>query len=80
MSKTQSHIRKATDLKLGESSVIKEFENEQISAKFLEIGCLPKSAIRLIRKGPAGRTMYLRINGNAFALRKEEAAQIILKF
>lgn len=80
MSKSNSYIRKATDLKLGESSVIKEFENEKISAMFLEIGCLPKSPIRLIRKGPAGRTMYLRINGNAFALRKEEAAQIILKF
>ena len=73
-------MRRATDLKLGESSVIKEFENEQISAMFLEIGCLPKSPIRLIRKGPAGKTMYLRVNGNAFALRKEEAAQIILKF
>jgi len=77
---TKTHIRKATDLKLGESSVIKEFENEQISAKFLEIGCLPKSAIRLIRRDPAGKTMYMRINGNAFALRQEEAAQIILKF
>jgi Fe2+ transport system protein FeoA len=80
LSKSNTHIRKATDLKLGESSVIKEFENEAISAMFLEIGCLPKSPIRLIRKGPAGKTMYLRINGNAFALRKEEASQIVLKF
>ncbi len=80
MSISKTHIRKATDLKLGESSVIKGFENEHISAKFMEIGCLPKSPIRLIRKGPAGKTMYLRINGNAFALRQEEAAQIILKF
>ena len=80
MSTSSTYQRKATDLKLGESSVIKAFENEEISAKFIEIGCLPKSPIRLIRKGPAGRTMYLRINGNAFALRQEEAAQIILKF
>jgi Fe2+ transport system protein FeoA len=80
LSNSKIYQRNATDLKLGESSVIKAFENEEISSKFIEIGCLPKSPIRLIRRGPAGRTMYLRINGNAFALRKEEASQILLKF
>lgn len=80
MNKTTSHIRKATDLKIGESSVIASFDTEEMSAKFMEIGCLPKSPIKLIRKDPAGKTMYLRISGVAFALRKEEANQIVLKF
>ena len=80
MNKTTTQIRKATDLEIGESSVIASFDTAEISAKFMEIGCLPKSPIKLIRKGPAGKTMYLRISGIAFALRREEANQIILKF
>jgi Fe2+ transport system protein FeoA len=65
-------------LKPGESGVIDFFE--KFSAKFLEIGCLPNSPIKLVRKGPAGQTLYLRINHVAYAFRKEEAYQIVLKY
>ena len=80
MSDTNTYSRRATDLKLGESGVIDQFESEAFSAKFLEIGCLPNSPIKLVRKGPANRTMYMRINGTAYALRYNEANQIILKY
>jgi Fe2+ transport system protein FeoA len=80
VNKTGTHKRRATSLKSGESSVILEFANEEMSSKFLEIGCLPKSSIRLIRKGPGGKTMYFHVNGHAFALREEEASHIILKY
>jgi Fe2+ transport system protein FeoA len=34
----------------------------------------------LIRKDPAGKALYLKVNGHAYAFRKEEADHIILKF
>lgn len=80
MSNTETHKRKATSLKPGESSVILEFTNDLMSSKFLEIGCRPKSSIRLIRKGPGGKTLYFHVNGHAFALREEEASHIVLKY
>lgn len=80
MTSNTPYSRRAIDLQIGESSVIERFESEAFSAKFLEIGCLPNSPIKLVRKGPSGQTMYLRVNGVAFALRKEEASQIILKY
>ena len=80
MDVTDIHKRNATHLKLGESSVILEFSNEEMSSKFLEIGCRPKSPIQLVRKGPGGKTMYYKVNGHAFALREEEATHIILKY
>lgn len=80
MSQSNSHKRRATDLKVGESSVIDSFENEAFSSQFLEIGCLPNAPVQLVRKGPAGKTMYLKVNGHAYAFRKEEASHIILKF
>ena len=80
MSASNIHKRKATDLKPGESSVISEFSNEEMSSKFLEIGCRPKSSIRLVRKGPGRKTLYFQINNHAFAFREEEASHIILKY
>lgn len=80
MSNSDTHKRRATSLKSGESSVILEFSNEVMSSKFLEIGCRPKSAIRLVRKGPGGQTLYFLVDGHAFALRYEEASHIILKY
>ena len=80
MKEVNTYCRRATDLKLGESGVIDRFESDELSAKFLEIGCLPDSPIKLVRKGPAGRTMYMRINGTAYALRQDEANQVILKY
>lgn len=80
MSSHTINKKRATDLKIGESGVIDHFENEEFSAQFLEIGCLPNALVELVRKGPAGQTLYLRVNGNAYAFRKEEASHIILKF
>ncbi|UTW67470.1 ferrous iron transport protein A [bacterium SCSIO 12643] len=80
MKNTNINKRRATDLKIGESSVIDSFENEEFSSQFLEIGCLPNAPVELVRKGPAGQTLYLRVNGHAYAFRKEEASHIILKF
>mgnify|MGYP000731214108 CR=1 FL=1 len=80
MSVTEPHKRKATDLKTGESSVILAFSNPEMSSQFLEIGCRPKSSIRLVRKGPGKKILYFHINGHAFAFREEEASHIILKY
>lgn len=80
MGETAQIMKTAIELKIGESSVIDHFNGSDISSQFVGIGCLPKSAIQLIRKGPGGKTMYFIINGSAFALRTEEAKNIILKY
>lgn len=70
----------AAQLKIGQSSVIAGFLSKSISAHFVEIGCVPNAAITLIRKGPGNGAFYFNINSHAFAFRKEEAAQILLKY
>lgn len=72
--------RNATHLKPGESSLISRFSNAQISSQFLELGCLPNASIELVRLGPMGSTYYMKINNQPYAFRKEEAAQILLKY
>lgn len=70
----------AAQLQIGQSSVIAGFSNASISGKFVEIGCVPNAAITLVRKGPGNGAFYFTINSHAFAFRKEEAAQILLKY
>lgn len=70
----------AAELRIGQSSVIEGFASHAISGKFVEIGCVPNAAITLVRKGPGNGAFYFTINNHAFAFRKEEAAQIILKY
>ncbi len=66
------------DMHRGETGVIKSFGNEQIASKLLEMGCLPDSEITLVRFAPFGCPLYIKVKGHALAIRKSEAAQIIL--
>lgn len=70
----------ASQLAIGQNSVIKGFTSNAISGKFVEIGCIPNAPIKLVRKGPGKGAYYFQINNHAFAFRKEEAEQILLKY
>jgi len=55
------------------------FTNEQLSGKFISMGILPGSFIRLVRRLPFSGSYYVQVNDSFFALRKEEAAAIIIE-
>ncbi len=80
MTDKNPYIRTADKLEIGERNSIQGFTDEYMASVFIEKGCLPESDIRLIRKGPAGKALFVKINGTYFALRPEEAKTIILKF
>jgi ferrous iron transport protein A len=65
-------------LRPGEEGKIKSLTESAVSAKLLELGFLPGKTIRLIRKAPGGSPLYFAVNGHYIALRKEEAANILL--
>ncbi|HBH07006.1 MAG TPA: ferrous iron transport protein A [Flavobacteriales bacterium] len=80
INKEEYFVRTADQLEKGEKNRIQGFTSEGLSSKFLELGILPENPIALVRYGPGRNTMYLKVNGHYYAIRKEEAAQIILKF
>jgi ferrous iron transport protein A len=65
-----------SDLTVGQRAIIEGFENEELSLKLLEMGCLPKSVIELTQKAPLGCPICIQLNGYQLALRKKEAATI----
>ncbi|MEN7546372.1 FeoA family protein [Rapidithrix thailandica] len=71
--------RNLSELQEGESSKVSGFVDQEIAVKLLEMGLLPGCSIKLLRTAPFGCPLYLKVNQNYLALRRKEAANIILE-
>lgn len=70
---------KLSQLAPGESGIIKEFTDLEMSVKLMEMGCLPGEAIQVERIAPLGDPIAVNISGYQLSLRKKEASTIILQ-
>jgi len=65
-------------LKLGERGIIKEFVEDILPIKLLELGCLPGNQIQLVQVAPLKDPLYINVNGSHIAIRRSVALQIEL--
>lgn len=66
-------------LKKGQKAVILSFTDEALSAKLIEMGCLPGEQVVLSRTAPLGCPFAINISGYELSLRKEEAASVLIE-
>ena len=66
------------DLKPGQVGIVKNFTDEYISLKLLEMGVLPGTAIQMKFAAPLGDPICIRVTGYDLSLRLEEARTITL--
>lgn len=66
------------DLKNGEESTVKSFNESGVACKLLTIGIVPKARIAMIRRSPFGRAACVRLGGTYIAVRKSEAMSILI--
>ncbi|MVM30225.1 ferrous iron transport protein A [Spirosoma sp. HMF4905] len=71
--------RSVADLKVGERATIQSFNNQLMSLKLLEMGCLPGAEICVSGKAPLGDPICLNVAGYCLAMRKSEAATILIE-
>ncbi|MEH0154319.1 FeoA family protein [Limibacter armeniacum] len=71
--------RSIANLRAGEKSTIVGFADDNIASKLIEMGLFPGSDVTMVRKAPFGGVFYLKVAGNNFAIRKEEANCIKIK-
>ena len=64
------------NLKPGEKGIIRNFAVDLVPVKLQEMGCLPGNEVQLIQLAPFNDPLFLNINGNYLAIRKETAALI----
>jgi len=66
-------------LKKGEKGIIKEFSEDSLPIKLLELGCLPGNEVELVQVAPLKDPLYINVNGSHIAIRRSVALQIELE-
>ena len=69
---------KLSQLKPGQKAVIKDFDNQEIHLKLMEMGCLPGEQITVEQRAPLGDPVSINIAGYTLSLRLNEADHIIV--
>ncbi len=73
MSFTIAHLKK------GEKGIIKEFSEDSLPVKLMELGCLPGNEVELVQVAPLRDPLYINVNGSHIAIRRSVALQIELE-
>ena len=71
-------MRTATQLKPREEALLTGFSNDRMAAMMLELGCLPGSRVRLVRRGLWHGPLYLEIADRILAFRENEADALLV--
>jgi ferrous iron transport protein A len=66
-------------LKRGQKGIIKEFADDILPIKLLELGCLPGNEVEMVQVAPLNDPIYINVNGSHIAIRREVALQIELE-
>jgi ferrous iron transport protein A len=69
---------KLSELRPGQKAVIREFNNEEIHLKLMEMGCLPGEKISIEKIAPLGDPVSVLVAGYTLSLRLDEADHIVV--
>jgi len=69
-------VKSVATMKPGEIAIIAGFTDSEISAKLMEMGCLPGAAVRFNFTAPFGDPVCISVLGYELSLRIDEAATI----
>ena len=72
-------IARLSELKPGQEGVIKEFNDNDIFLKLMEMGCVPGERILLEQVAPLGDPISVKVAGYRLSLRLDEAVHIIVE-
>ena len=67
------------DVADGQEAVVKRFNDHHIASKLLAIGIIPDVKIKVVRRSPLGGALYLKLDDTFFAIRNQEAKNIIVE-
>jgi ferrous iron transport protein A len=72
-------IARLSDLKPGQEGIIKEFVNNDIFLKLMEMGCVPGERIIMEQVAPLGDPISVSVSGYHLSLRLNEAEHILVE-
>ena len=72
-------VLRLSELKPGQAGVIKEFQNNDIFLKLMEMGCVPGESILVEQVAPLGDPLSVSVSGYHLSLRLNEAETIFVE-
>lgn len=72
-------VLRLSELKPGQTGVIKEFQNNDIFLKLMEMGCVPGETILVEQVAPLGDPLSISVSGYHLSLRLNEADTIFVE-
>jgi ferrous iron transport protein A len=73
-----SSIISLSDLNVGERARVISFKNNFEASRLMTMGILPGEVIKVVQKTILGTSLFIQSENLRFALRKKEAASIIV--
>ncbi len=68
--------KRLSEIAIGKTVTICEFENDEIFLKLMEMGCIPGEAINVDQIAPLGDPISISVAGYRLSLRLDEAEKI----
>ncbi len=72
-------MKKLSEVAVGKEVIIKEFENNEIFIKLMEMGCIPGEKIKIEQIAPLGDPISITVVGYNLSLRLNEAQYIFVE-
>lgn len=72
-------MKKLSEIHVGKSVIIKEFTNNEIFIKLMEMGCIPGEIIKVEQIAPLGDPISISVVGYNLSLRINEAENIFVE-
>lgn len=79
MNEMTMSTRSLGDLAIGETAVISGYTEGAPARRLLEMGFLPGTAVKAVRKAPLGDPIEYFVMGGRVSMRKVDAVEILVK-
>ena len=72
-------MMRLSEVSIGKRVVIKEFEQDELFIKLMEMGCVPGEVIKIDQVAPLGDPISISVAGYSLSLRLNEADHIFVE-
>lgn len=72
-------MKRLSEVSIGKKVVIKEFEEDELFIKLMEMGCVPGEIIKIDQVAPLGDPISISVAGYSLSLRLNEADHIFVE-
>ncbi len=71
--------KKLSEIKIGQNVIIKEFGNDDLFLKLMEMGCIPGEKVTVEQIAPLKDPISITVSGYLLSLRLDEAEHILVE-